>query len=652
MRMKSKLLKTFSSRTTFFLLLGSGIAIGALLTLLVAVLVWNVPAFRFIGPSADREISAGSGNDRIRPMEPFVPRPTSTEEMVEDEEPEVDLGHGPWKPTPVENPLDNAATTLSVRWLPNPSYATREELVNLLVASDATEAYAHAVINKANYYTAEEQSPRFMWKAGTVTSAGRWNGADVYILILEEEGIGGTYQTVHVLHRKNEAGLFLTSSQVDLANNEPYSYIYVNPILQYLQDATAVNIALPPEPPQTLTLTDGARLVRGDIFSLGFRESFRIGVDEALHSIGRTTDDRQVYQRQSDYAERSGDKLENNGCLSVFGPDGKEFIYTTETIPVHTDVPRPYGGPIQEIPEVAWSSGYANSDAYTAIRAGGCGTYGCLYISTEQEVYSGGTLIVVGKTAKGQDVYAPRNPAGHPNVQKLYDTWYDWRSTGEDTKPDINAFLETYPVPIFYWKDGLDRWVTYSVSDAIPAGECGKPVIYLYPEQTTDVRVKLPSFINVTVSDPAYPAQGWNVTAQPDGTLTDHRDGNTYGSLYWEGTGVGYVPPTEGWVVRDGDVERFLADTLPRYGLNETETREFMEFWVPEMTGAPFYRVSFLTSAWNNAAPLSVSPRPDTVIRLFMDWRPLSAPISLTAPKIQAPAREGFTLVEWGGTLY
>jgi hypothetical protein len=164
--------------------------------------------------------------------------------------------------------------------------------------------------------------------------------------------------------------------------------------------------------------------------------------------------------------------------------------------------------------------------------------------------------------------------------------------------------------------------------------------------------VKLPPFINVTVSDPAYPVEGWRVTAQPDGKLTDHRDGKTYGSLYWEGTGVGYAAPKDGWVVKDGDVEKFLADTLPRYGLNETEAREFMEFWVPEMKGAPYYRVSFLTSAWSKAAPLYVSPRPKTVIRIFMDWQPLSGPMDLPAPEIVAPERNGFTLVEWGGTLF
>ena len=47
-----------------------------------------------------------------------------------------------------------------------------------------------------------------------------------------------------------------------------------------------------------------------------------------------------------------------------------------------------------------------------------------------------------------------------------------------------------------------------------------KPVIYLYPEETTEVTVKLDFKGKLTSTYPAY-ENGWKVTAQPDGTLTD-----------------------------------------------------------------------------------------------------------------------------------
>ena len=60
-----------------------------------------------------------------------------------------------------------------------------------------------------------------------------------------------------------------------------------------------------------------------------------------------------------------------------------------------------------------------------------------------------------------------------------------------------------------------------------------KPVIYLYPEQEEDVSVELDYAGDLTCTYPEYNGK-WNVTAQPDGTLTD-ADGQTYNYLYWEG---------------------------------------------------------------------------------------------------------------------
>ena len=47
---------------------------------------------------------------------------------------------------------------------------------------------------------------------------------------------------------------------------------------------------------------------------------------------------------------------------------------------------------------------------------------------------------------------------------------------------------------------------------------------------------------------------------------------------------------------------------------------------------------------------LRVEPQPDTVIRVFMAWKPLPAPVEVAPQHLpQGPERRGFTLVEWGG---
>ena len=64
--------------------------------------------------------------------------------------------------------------------------------------------------------------------------------------------------------------------------------------------------------------------------------------------------------------------------------------------------------------------------------------------------------------------------------------------------------------------------------------ECdAKPVIYLYPEQQTEVAVSLDYDGTLTAAYPAY-ENGWRVTAEPDGTLHDE-NGNEYSYLFWEG---------------------------------------------------------------------------------------------------------------------
>lgn len=174
-----------------------------------------------------------------------------------------------------------------------------------------------------------------------------------------------------------------------------------------------------------------------------------------------------------------------------------------------------------------------------------------------------------------------------------------------------------------------------------------KPVIYLYPEEKTEVTVELDFNGTLTSVYPAY-KNGWTVVAQPDGTLTD-ASGREYYCLFWEGeTEVEYDLST-GFCVSGADTAAFLEDALRQLGLTDKEANEFIIYWLPQMEESPYNLIAFQDTAYTENAVLSVEPVPDTVIRVFMAWRPLDTPVDIAPQTLNAPAREGFTVVEWGG---
>jgi hypothetical protein len=485
-----------------------------------------------------------------------------------------------------------------------------------------------------------------IWRIGVVQT-GPKKGSNIFVMEeLINTGMGGgvTYsylmQDADAPHDVYAIG----------GKSESYTIFSGNGYHEYGLLASAAvqlpNVTIPSlEKPQTLTLENGKELIKypqSDFMWATERFKWRQeekGVVKFV-KIAKTRDGQDVYQR---FDEFNDGKERRVGCLYVFGPDGSMNRYSL-LIPGRNAGTSAYGGGY--VPSIIWSDGTANATTYEIQTPSGCGSYDCVNLVDTSVMGDEKTLSIAGKTIDGDNVYIPSTPRNSVAFKQAYDGWY----VSDGNKPDIDTFIKRYPRAIFFWKDPLGRWTMAMIQDLIPMAECGKPVIYLYPPKTEAVSVALPKFINVTKSEPAYPSNGWRVIAHPDGSL-EYADGHTYPSLYWEGTGVGYQTPKEGFIIKDGEVDAQLASILSRYGLNVQESKDFREFWVPKMTGAPYYRVSFLTSEWSQAAPLFVQPHPNTAIRIFMDWQKLSAPIDLPEPKIETPARNGFTLVEWGGLL-
>ena len=174
-----------------------------------------------------------------------------------------------------------------------------------------------------------------------------------------------------------------------------------------------------------------------------------------------------------------------------------------------------------------------------------------------------------------------------------------------------------------------------------------KPVIYLYPEQETEVTVKLDYSGTLTATYPEY-NDGWTVTAQPDGTLTDS-SGKSYNYLFWEGKTNTEYDFSKGFCVAGEDTAEFLENALSQLGLTRREANEFIVFWLPRMQKNEYNLIAFQDKAYTDSAVLDISPQPDSVLRVFMAWKSLDKAVYIEPQEFDSFQRSGFTVVEWGG---
>ena len=181
-----------------------------------------------------------------------------------------------------------------------------------------------------------------------------------------------------------------------------------------------------------------------------------------------------------------------------------------------------------------------------------------------------------------------------------------------------------------------------------PANYDMKPVIYLYPQQPTQVSVKLDYAGEFTCTYPEY-GDGWTVTAYPDGRLYNHADGREYTTLFWEGRSQVEYDMREGFVVSSEDTAAFLEEKLEFWGLNVKERNEFILYWLPQLQQNPYNLICFQQDAYTQAAKLYLDPEPDSLIRVFMTYQALQEPVSVPEQNLARSERSGFTVVEWGG---
>lgn len=281
--------------------------------------------------------------------------------------------------------------------------------------------------------------------------------------------------------------------------------------------------------------------------------------------------------------------------------------------------------------------------------------------------YEARTSLTMTESIENQLLHLGFNPettTAHAVIMEGYADGIAFIDTDNTCFYVANAFVTAQtlqPGMVYNWVDIADDIASRidKISPEVPRDEdgnpiranpdTGKPVIYLYPERELTATVKLDYAEDFTYTYPAYNG-GWRVKAQPDGTLTNLADGSEHYYLFWEGDAQVDWDFSEGFVVKGSEVEAFLRESLATLGLTQREYNDFITYWAPEMSRNEYNLVTFATTQYEELAPLTVTPAPDTVLRVHMVYRPCTAD-TVIAPQTLAPtARKGFTVVEWGGT--
>ena len=177
-----------------------------------------------------------------------------------------------------------------------------------------------------------------------------------------------------------------------------------------------------------------------------------------------------------------------------------------------------------------------------------------------------------------------------------------------------------------------------------------KPILYLYPTDDMNINVKLEKDNNIITSYPKYD-NGWNVFVSKDGII--HYNNREYYALYWDEYNDNNVDFSTGFYVDSKSAIEFLEEKLDIIGLNNREANEFIMYWLPILEENKQSLVYFeLTEEREKNNKLIIYPKPDSFLRINMHIKKIYGKIDIEEQKLDTFDRNGFTVVEWGGTIH
>lgn len=179
-----------------------------------------------------------------------------------------------------------------------------------------------------------------------------------------------------------------------------------------------------------------------------------------------------------------------------------------------------------------------------------------------------------------------------------------------------------------------------------------KPVIYLYPKEQLEIEIKLDVNGNLLTTYPKY-NEKWKVIADPNGQIFDIKTKRNYSSLFWDASiklPQKHYQHKDGFIISKEKLTAFLIEKLEYIGLNNQETNDFIQFWLPILEQNKYNFIHFLVNnECNEIAKLNINPKPETTIRVYMEYYGLEESSEIKEQILPKTERKGFTLIEWGG---
>ncbi len=516
---------------------------------------------------------------------------------------------------------------------------------------------------------------------GTITS-GQYSGYHRVVALHIEEGIGASMVYTIFITKDYKTFYFVT----DPISSNTYSNLNDKKVIGKVSNIPLIH-------PETIDLGNFI-LVRQNAYNADSFENYKI--DKKIAAVLPSTDARLKFYTQPLYwgdtfgGENSAKSTYVSGVNQIQIEDTNGLLFNYRLLSKEnyarqvksTESDGYYANPFYV--DTDFTSGFARYSSYDMLLPGGCGAI--LSTSYVLKNITDNDLVPIGNTKRGVQLYTLKNQ-DHPlnkaeyesKIKSVYESPYaGTEGWGEQLnhvpEPSYGEYVANNPIIIM--KDPYDRFLGVGEFQFIMPGGCGKPVVCLYPEKPTEVKVTLEKQMTFTTTIPTY-SNGWKILAKPDGTLTDLQpqatncdaidsqkfgseyaahacQNKTYPYLYWAGKVDNLYPQiNRGWVVAKDNLTTFLTEKLSFIGLTQKEQLDMLEYWVPELTAtnAPYYRISLLeTKDLNTFAPMSITPKPDTLIRVFLDWAPLSNNnLKITPQTLTHINRTGFTAVEWGG---